>query len=360
VAIDLGRPLVVFESLRVDYRWASDRLHRFVIDGMAEHAAQLAGTAASYIPHVERAAGDDRRLLDALSRDAAAVVTDDYPAFFLPAVIARAGARMAVRLEAVDSNGLLPMRSDRAPFATAFSFRAHMQRTLRSVLAEWPQDIPWSALPPASAWVLPGGTPPPTPISDLTSPDRLIGSLPIDHSVEPVPLRGGEIAARRVLDRFVTTRLARYADDHNHPDLDGTSGLSPYLHFGHISPHDVFEAIATTEGWTSRKLGASAGGRREGWWGVSHSAEAFLDQLVTWRELGVQTCAADPGGYDQFQSLPAWARRTLSEHASDPRPVLYTRGQLEAAATHDEVWNAAQRQLVRDGWMHNYLRMLWG
>jgi len=102
-----------------------------------------------------------------------------------------------------------------------------------------------------------------------------------------------------------------------------------------------------------------ANGRRAGWWGASADAEAFLDQLVTWRELGFNVCHHNPG-HDRWESLPAWARRTLEAHAADPREHRYSLAELEAAATHDPLWNAAQRQLVREGVIHNYLRMLWG
>jgi deoxyribodipyrimidine photo-lyase len=360
LAGELGRPLVIFEPLRVDYPWASDRLHRFVIDGMADNARALGRRPVTYLAHVERARGEGRALLAALARDAAVVVTDDYPAFFLPQMIERAGQWLDVRLEAVDSNGLLPIRSHDRPFATAFAFRAMMQRTIRPHLGAWPTPIDWDRLPAPRNLDLPAGTPPATPAGVLDDPDHLIAALPIDHSVPPALVRGGARAGTSALNRFITTRLARYADDHNHPDLAGTSGLSPYLRFGHLAAHDVFAAVMTAEAWTSRRLAPSGGGKREGWWGVSPSAEDFLDQLVTWRELGFATCAAEPHGYDTLEGLPAWARRTLDLHAADARPVTYTRDQLESAATHDRIWNAAQRQLTRDGWMHNYLRMLWG
>jgi deoxyribodipyrimidine photo-lyase len=89
------------------------------------------------------------------------------------------------------------------------------------------------------------------------------------------------------------------------------------------------------------------------------AAEAFLDQLITWRELGFNMCAHRED-YDSFEALPVWARRTLCKHVRDRRPVLYTARQLECAETHDPLWNAGQRQLVREGRLHNYIRMLWG
>ncbi|HRI66925.1 MAG TPA: deoxyribodipyrimidine photolyase, partial [Polyangium sp.] len=101
-------------------------------------------------------------------------------------------------------------------------------------------------------------------------------------------------------------------------------------------------------------------GKREGFWGLRAPVEAFLEQLVTWREVGFNMCVHRPHEYMSYSSLPAWAQRTLDEHAADRRSVIYSRSDLEEARTGDAVWNAAQRELVRDGRIHNYLRMLWG
>ena len=173
------------------------------------------------------------------------------------------------------------------------------------------------------------------------------------------PLPGGPRAAQERLATFVNQQLPGYGERRNHPDEDVSSGLSPYLHFGHVSAHDVFRRVMTDDHWSPRKLAAKASGSREGWWGASHCVEAFLDELITWRELGYNMCW-QTDDYDQYESLPDWARRTLREHARDPRPYIYALEQFEQAQTHDSLWNAAQRQLVREGRIHNYLRMLWG
>lgn len=354
------KPLVILEALRCDYPWASDRLHRFVIDGMADHAAALAGSPVTYLPYVEPARGAGKGLLASLAADACLVVTDDFPSFFIPRMIEAAGRSIGARLEAVDANGILPMRATDKVFLTAFSFRSYLQGAFRDSLAAWPDTIVLSGLPSAT---LPAGLAdrwPSTPIEVLRAPEALITSLPIDHSVAPVDTRGGTVAADAALARFVRDRLPHYVDDHSHPDAEVTSGLSPYLHFGHISPHEVFAAVMTSEGWTSRKLGTGKRGQREGWWGASNNAEAFLDQLITWRELGYNMCAWRPDDYAHFDSLPAWARATLDRHAVDERPYTYTREQFMHADTHDPVWNAAQRQLAATGTCHNYMRMVWG
>jgi deoxyribodipyrimidine photo-lyase len=106
-------------------------------------------------------------------------------------------------------------------------------------------------------------------------------------------------------------------------------------------------------------LGKKANGKREGWWGVSAGAESWLDEFVTWREIGYNM-TSHRDDYDQYESLPDWARATLEKHGTDPRETIYTLDEFAKAETHAPLWNAAQRQLLREGKIHNYLRMLWG
>jgi deoxyribodipyrimidine photo-lyase len=187
----------------------------------------------------------------------------------------------------------------------------------------------------------------------------LLASLPIDHTVGPTSWAGGHAAGVARLSSFVAGVLPRYAVERNDPDADAASGLSPWLHYGHLSAHEIFAAVASAEAWSPARISDPPDGRREGWWGMSPSAEAFLDQLVTWRELGFLFATYEPE-YERYESLPEWARATLEDHASDPRPDVYALEQLATAATGDALWNAAQRQLTHDGVIHNYLRMLWG
>jgi deoxyribodipyrimidine photo-lyase len=199
---------------------------------------------------------------------------------------------------------------------------------------------------------------PPAPAALLDAGAPLDG-LPIDHEVRPGPLSGGPVAGARRLQAFLDAGLDGYLEARDHPDLDAGSGLSPYLHFGHVAAHQVLEGVLTREGWTPERLSPRAIGAREGWWGLSPSAEAFLDQAITWRELGFNM-SDKRADADQFDSLPPWAIATLEKHAADPREHLYSLDAFAAASTHDPLWNAAQRQLLTEGRLHNYLRMLWG
>jgi deoxyribodipyrimidine photo-lyase len=194
----------------------------------------------------------------------------------------------------------------------------------------------------------------------LTGDAAALASLPIDHTVAPVSYRGGVTAATRTLDAFIDDKLERYGEERSDPDADVASGLSPYLHFGHVSAHEVAARVWATDDWDpSRLANAKVTGSREGWWDLPGPAESFLDELVTWRELGYGFCF-HRSDYATYGALPSWARQTLEDHASDPRPELYTRAELETAATGDPVWNAAQRELLAEGRIQNYMRMLWG
>jgi deoxyribodipyrimidine photo-lyase len=356
--VELGKPLVILEPLDADYPWASDRLHRFVLDGMAASARACTRSRALYYPYVEPAPGHGRGLLQRLSQNACIVITDYYPAFFIPRLVTAAASVSAARVEAVDSNGLIPLAAHGRAFTSARSFRAFVQRELRSHLREFPVEQPLKALPRRTARVDAGISRRWPAASKLLDRKASLEQLPIDHGVPPAAAIGGERAARLRLARFVESQLDRYAAEHNHPDADCTSRLSPYLHFGHISAHEVFSAVMTAERWTTRRLAVRGGGAREGWWGVSENANVFLDQLVVWRELAFNGCEWVPD-FNAYESLPRWARDTIEAHSPERRPV-YRFDTLEAASTADAVWNATQRQLKAEGWFHGYLRMLWG
>jgi deoxyribodipyrimidine photo-lyase len=357
-----GKPLVVLEALRCDYRWACDRFHRFVLDGMAENARRFAGRRLLYYPYVEDQPGAGRGLVEALGARACVVVTDDFPSFFLPRMVGIAARRLPVLVEQVDGNGLLPLRATDRAFDSAHSFRRFAQRVLRSYLHSIPVADPTADLALPVLTALPAEVTaawPPASPALLAGEAAALAELPIDHAVAPTELAGGCAAAERRLAEFVVGSLPAYAEDRRDLDRETTSGLSPYLHFGHISVHQVFAAVMSAVGWSPAALSTSARGDRAGWWGVEAGAEAFLDQLVIWRELAFNTSFARED-FDQYESLPAWALAALGRHLHDPRPWLYDREALEAAATHDPLWNAAQRQLRREGRMPGYLRMLWG
>jgi deoxyribodipyrimidine photo-lyase len=163
---------------------------------------------------------------------------------------------------------------------------------------------------------------------------RAVAAIPPITWCEP-----GEAAAARELTAFITQRLPGYAMARNDVSRDGQSRLSPYLHFGQLSPQRVALAVQASDAPEEDK-------------------EAYLEELIIRRELSDNFTFYNPH-YDSFAGAPAWALKSLAEHQSDARPVLYSYEQLEAAATHDPFWNAAQRQLIEQGKIHGYMRMFW-
>ncbi len=358
----LKKPLVIFEALRIAYPWASDRLHRFVIEGMADNAQRCKARGVRYYPYIEPTTDASKGLLVALAEGACTVVTDEFPCFFLPRMVASAGRRLTVQLEAVDSTGLLPIYASKQAAGRAFDFRRHLQKQLPQHLGDFPEADPLAKSELLPAPTLAGRIRRNWPAASqglLRSDPAQLKRLRIDHSVRPAELHGGHTNAKARMREFLEGGFAHYRQKRNEPELDASSGLSPYLHFGHLSVHEVFAGLARREKWKPEKISLRANGSREGWWNMSSNAESFLDEIITWREVGFNFCS-HRADYDRYESLPKWAKKTLEEHAGDQRDHLYELEEFETGKTHDPLWNAAQMQLVREGRIHNYLRMLWG
>ena len=362
-AIDLanqyGKGLIVFEGLRMDYRWASDRFHQFVKEGMLVNQAAFKNSNVHYIPCLETPNTPIKAILWSLIDNAASVVTDYFPAFFLPKMTQLAADKCPVQFEQIDGNGIYPIWATDRYYTTAHSFRRHIQKTVAPYLNDFPVENPLPALKNTY-----------TPSENEFSKDMLsmfhqdiasveLSTLPIDHSVQAISDRkGGFGEARKRLIHFMNNGLKKYDTDRQSADNDPSSGLSPYLHFGHISAHEMVLRIWTLYKWDPSMVAEKATGSREKWWNLPAPVEAILDQIITWRDLGFIYCHHDPS-YATYESLPEWARITMEEHLSDTRPYIYSLKEFEEAKTHDPIWNAAQRQLVKEGRMHNYLRMLW-
>jgi deoxyribodipyrimidine photo-lyase len=331
VAIDLGnvlaKPVVVFFGLFPFVERANRRHYEFLVQGLADIAGGLRRRRVGFVlrryPH--------HRLLPLVDDIRPAIVVgDENPLRQAEAWREKVSLAMQRPLWTVDADVVVPsMRLDKEHYA-ARTIRPRIHELLDEFLVvrqrESAARVPWQA--PAALQTL-----------DPSSADLLDG-LPIDAAVAPVSaFRGGTSEARRLLRRFVRSRLDAYDRQRNHPERAGTSQLSPYLHFGHIGPREVGVAI--------RDSGAPPA-----------AIAAFLEQLVVRRELSVNFVTFNRS-YDRLAGCEPWARRTLRQHRRDVRPVLYGESQLDAAATHDPLWNAAQIQMVRTGWMHGYMRMYW-
>ena len=177
---------------------------------------------------------------------------------------------------------------------------------------------------------------------DLSDVPKLVGTLKADQSVRPVRrFRGGAIQAEATLNHYLDARFLNYATVRGRPEAGAASHMSPYLHYGQISP----VAIAL------RVQAAATGGEDD--------KEAYLEELIVRRELAMNHIFYEPN-YDSYEAAPAWARKTLDAHRGDPRPYLYTPEQFERGETHDHYWNAAMMEMRETGYMHNHMRMYWG
>jgi deoxyribodipyrimidine photo-lyase len=354
----LGRPLVVYEGLRLDYPWASARLHRFVLEGMRDNARAAARLGVHYWPFVETPERPARGLVARIAEHAALVVTDDFPCFVVPEQSEALARRVDVPVFAVDANGIVPL----SLLQPAVYAAAHLRPRIHKAFAEaWAQR---AAAVPEVPKAARGRVDPPFEPWRADDLDAFVASLPVDQTVTPVAeTPGGTAAGRARLAGFVAQRLRGYAESRSRPaaPADGhASGLSPYLHFGHLSIEEVAAAVLGTD-WTPDELRVHHRGKREGYFSDDADVNGFLDEALTWRDVGFQwhwTRRKDTGRLEA--ALPPWAQATLRAHAGDARAFVYSREEWEAGATHDPLWNAAQRELRATGTIHNYLRMLWG
>ncbi len=325
-ANELGKPVVVFFAPVPFYLNANLRAYRFLAEGIPDIAATIEKRNIGFVLRHH----PDHSLLKFCDEVRPALVIGDENPMREPEHWRQIAAqKLRVPLWTVDSDVIVPSRLIEKKQYAAFHIRKKLAAQLERFL------IKPANLRAKRAWKKPAKLPSLPADFDVTEGWKLVRSVaPSSH------FKGGTKEAIRLLNEFVASKLKRYAKNRNHPELDGTSRLSPYLHFGHISPLTI--ALAAQKCTAPRA-----------------AKESFLDQLITWRELAVNFVTYN-ANYDNFESAENWAHRTLSEHARDPRPYLYTEKQLENAETHDPLWNAAQMQMVNTGWMHNYVRMYWG
>jgi len=324
-ANDLRKPLVVFFALTEDYPEANERHYAFMLEGLKETREALRGRG---VPMVVRRGRPDAEIA-AFGRDAAMVVVDDGYVRVERSWRRAAAAALDCPLVEVATNVIVPVAaaSPKEEYAAA-TLRPKIYRLLEGFLTPLREaSLRVKSVEPAlESW-------------DIGDTAASLARLDLDRTIGRVPsIRGGESEAGKKLQAFVKNKLAVYAEARNDPALDALSGLSPYLHFGQISPLAVALAVKK---------------------GPRYGQAAFLEELIVRRELSFNFVHYNRA-YDRFAGLPAWCRQALLERAGDPRPYLYSRAELEKAATHDPYWNAAQKEMVLTGKMHGYMRMYWG
>ena len=269
--------------------------------------------------------------------------------------------RVNVPWYTVDANGLIPMKSsEKAPYS-AFIFRKNMQRLFLESYQNPPLENPLNNLKNRSSITLSHEFLNRYPrLSATTNITKLVASLQINHEVKALEISGTRQAGLKQLKEFTENKLLNYAEHRNDVENGAASGLSPWLHYGKISAYEcVLAALEKQPADWNTDIITFQQGKRDGFLGGHPAIGAFLDELITWRETGFHYCH-QVHNYDKYESLPDWAIKTLDKHSSDPREFVYSFEDFEMARTHDPIWNAAQRQLVSEGIIHNYLRMLWG
>jgi deoxyribodipyrimidine photo-lyase len=334
LAIDIGNelnlPVIVFFSAISNFPSANLRHYVFLNQGFADIEEDLASRNVSFV--VRRPPNNK---LDAFLKEveAALLIGDENPCREPERWRRVTARRVKIPFWTVDADVVVPSK--------IFPKHQYMLHIMRSKLQ---RELPTYLLPgkhpkAKHAWKRPKRFES-FPVRD----DVTAGWKNFDRSVAPVDtFTGGTHAALKRMKYFITHQLANYDTQRNHPEVDGTSQLSPYLHFGHISPLTI--ALAMDEAVAQGKVTQAA-------------HDAYINELIGWREISVNYVKYVPQ-YDSIEGAPAWAQKTLQEHARDKRDPVYSLQEMEEGKTYDELWNAAQMQMVKHGWMHNYMRMYW-
>ena len=322
---ELGKPVVAFLAPARFYSHANLRHYSFLASGIPDIAEDLSRRNVGF---VLRTYPDHSLIKFCEQVRPAIVIGDESPLREAERWRVRASQQLRVPLWTVDADVVVPSRLLGKEHYAARTIRPRLQELLPQFLS--PRRVVKARIP----WKKP------RTLQSLSAHDDHTARWSLDRSVSPVEnWRGGTKQALRILTEFVNHRLQDYPEDRNHPELPGTSRLSPYLHSGHIGPLTIAHAVQAASAPAAAK-------------------HAFLEQLIIRRELSVNFVRYN-SHYDSFVCLEPWADRSFAQHSADRRPILYSEEQLEQAETHDPLWNAAQKQMVLTGWMHNYVRMYW-
>ena len=324
-ADELKEGLSVVFSLAPGFLGATLRQYSFMLKGLMEAEGCFRKKGIPF--HLLLGEPDDVVPVFIKEHGVSLLVTDFDPLKIKRAWKERVSKRIEIPFYEVDAHNIVPCRaaSEKKEFG-AYTIRPKIKRLLPDFLTDFPpllkQQYKWKKRFKRVDW------------------KKASRSLKVDNKVTEADwMKPGGKAALKTLRAFINDKLTGYDEKRNDPNLAWTSGLSPYLHFGHISAQRV--ALEVKKGRAPKK-----------------DKEAFLEELIVRRELSDNFCFYNKD-YDNPEGFPAWARDTISKHKKEKREYLYTVSELEKAATHDPLWNAAQRQMAETGKMHGYLRMYW-
>jgi deoxyribodipyrimidine photo-lyase len=327
-ANELGQPLLVIFGLMADYPEANLRHYAFLLEGLQDVKE---GLKERNIKFVVRRGSPDEVALDA-GKNASLIVCDMSYLSLQKEWREKVAEGADCLVVQVETEVVVPVElaSDKQEHA-ARTLRPKIQEHLDEFLVELePTEIDKQSLNMKDDGL------------DLSNVEEILDEMKLDRSVESVShlYRGGTREAKKILERFLESKLDTYVEHRNQPQTDDVSHMSKYLHYGHISP--IYVALKIQDANPPQE-----------------DLDSYLEELIIRRELSMNFCHYIPD-YDEFSNLPDWAKKTLKDHASDEREYVYAREQLENAQTHDEYWNAAMNEMRYTGYMHNYMRMYWG
>ena len=326
VANELQKPLAVFFGLHPKYPNANWRHYVFLVDGLKETAERVVARGAAF---VFRPFPNHNLIKFCDEVKPCLVIGDENPMRAPESWRQSAASALNIPFYTVDADVIVPTRY--------FPKEEYAARTIRPKINKLLPLFLHPSENPQAKYSWPAVT---KPKSTASLEASMLDSLPLDRKTPPVAgVNGGTAAGLRQLQHFIRRALSRYDTDRNFPPLEGTSELSAYLHFGHLSSLTIALAVQDAVAPLQAK-------------------NAFLEELIVRRELAINFVARNPN-YDQLAGCPDWARKTLASSAHDPRTVIYSERQFENAETHDDLWNAAQMEMVKRGRMHGYLRMYW-
>ena len=326
----LELPVVVYFAGIKNFPHSNLRHYAFLNQGLPDVEEDCAERGVGF---VMRRFPDEDHLKFFADVKAALVVGDENPMREPERWRVRVAEALRVPFWTVDADVIVPSKLlEKAQFSAAVA-RPRLYRALPEFL------VPYTNPRAEVEWKQPRGLHAEDVRKDMTR-----GWTEFDRSVKPVEAwTGGHRAGVKRLRKFCDEMLVSYGTDRSHPEVDGSSKMSPYLHYGHLGPQTIALAVD-----------AAAKGKPK----VQAARDSYFNELIVWRELSVNFVRYQ-AEYDAPGCADKWAKETIAEHDGDEREVLYTLPQLEDAKTYDELWNAAQIQMVRYGWMHNYLRMYW-
>ena len=324
-----NQSVVVCFGLMADYPEANRRHFAFMLQGLAETVVSLHDRGIKFVAQK----GESYQVALAFARLASVVVCDCGYLRHQRRWRRQLAAKAKKRVIQVEGDIVVPVEavSDKREYA-ARTIRPKISKLQKNYFQTCRETKPRKSSLPLNIK---------TDI-DLGQIETVLAQLPLDDDVDrSARFIGGTSEARRRLKRFILKHLKGYSETRNDPGAPQCSELSPYLHFGQISPVEI-----------ALKINAAKSGTRD-------DKQAFLEELIVRRELAANFVYFE-SDYDSYKCLPGWAKETLEKHKKDSRPYQYTRNQLEKAETHDAAWNAAMTEMRLTGYMHNYMRMYWG